>query len=391
MPSPTPEPSRAKTAHAAPEPHTDRALARVQANTRLSVWPPLSPFVYARPRAALPFPLLEPSCRLFALGRHALWHGLRTLDLHAGDEVLAPAYHHGSEIEVLVRLGLKCRFYAASERLEPVEAELETLLGKRTRALLLIHHLGFPQSLDRWRRWCDEHGLFLIEDAAQAWLAHDGAAAVGSAGDVAVFCLYKTFGLPDGAALVSKAGAAGRPPGRPLRDLLAVARRHGAWAAARFSLPIRTVRAAEPGTANPAEDFALGDPAVGPAPGSTFLLNRFSAEAAARRRSNYVRLLRLLPASPAPPFDVLPDGASPFVFPVETADKHALLSELRAAGIHAFDFWSIGHPVADDARFEGVERRRASTVGLPVHQELRARDLERIAGVTGEALERAGG
>src|SRR5215216_1209594 len=172
--------------------------------TRLNAWPPLPPSVYIRRPGRLPFPLQEQSCRLFALGRHALWHGVRALGLEPGDGILVPAYHHGSEVEALTRAGLTASFYGGSDALEPIESELDGLVEPRTRALLLIHYLGFPQDLARWRRWCDERGMFLIEDAAQAWLARDDDRPVGSVGDLAMFCLYKTYGLPDGAALVSR-------------------------------------------------------------------------------------------------------------------------------------------------------------------------------------------
>jgi dTDP-4-amino-4,6-dideoxygalactose transaminase len=128
---------------------------------------------------------------LFERARHGLWHGLRALGLGDDDEVLVPAYHHGSEIEALVRAGLTCRFYEASEGLAPDERELEALLGPRTRALHLIHYLGFPQEATRWRAWCEERGLFLIEDAAQAWLGSLEGRPLGSFGDIAIFCLYK--------------------------------------------------------------------------------------------------------------------------------------------------------------------------------------------------------
>jgi len=360
---------------------------RKSATTRLSVWPPLSPGVYGHRSRPLPFPLEEATCRLFALGRHALWHGARAIGLQPGDEVLAPAYHHGSEIEALAQLGLTFRFYAAGDDLEPVESELESLRGERTRALLLIHYLGFPQRMLHWRRWCDERDLLLIEDAAQAWLAAD-TAPVGSAGDVAVFCLYKTFGLPDGAALVSRS-AAPAPPGAPGRSIARVARRHAAWARSRIPLPPgRSKEMVAPDRSAAADDFTLGDP-IGPVPGTSFLLRRLDQDAAARRRGNYEALLARLQKWVPPPFARLPAGASPFVFPVESDDKQAILHRLSTAGINAFDFWSFGHSLVEPGRFEAVERRRHRTVGLPVHQELRGRDVERIATVASEALEEA--
>lgn len=353
--------------------------------TRLSVWPPLPPVVYARRPNILPFPLAEPSVRLLALARHALWYGLRAVGVGAGDEVLVPAYHHGSEVEVVAQVGAACRFYGGNDSVEPVEDELEPLVNPRTRALLLIHYLGFPQRSTHWRRWCDDHGLFLIEDAAQAWLAaHDGAP-VGAAGDVAVFCLYKTFGVPDGAALVSRSPAAPAPR-RRVRAVTPVVRRHAAWIRSRVALPVRREESGPAEEPVPAADFALGGVSTSPGPATMFLLRRMTADVAARRRSNYEALLSRLPGLTAKPFDRVPEGASPFVFPLETSRKDAVLRDLRDAGIHAFDFWSFGHPLLDPADFPSVQRRRRRTIGLPVHQELRPRDIDRIAAVAGEAV-----
>ncbi len=170
--------------------------------SRITVMPPLPFRLYSHrlPRK-LPFPLEEDHCRIFSLARQGLFMGIKALNLKPGDEILVPAYHHGSEIEALVKAGIVCRFYGAGQRLEPDEKDLETLLGPRVRALYLTHYLGFPQDAARWRMWCDTHGLLLIEDAAQAWLSSRDGTPVGSHGDLSIFCLYKTFGLPDGAAV----------------------------------------------------------------------------------------------------------------------------------------------------------------------------------------------
>jgi len=121
--------------------------------------------------------------QLLARGRQCVWHGVRVLGLGEGDEVLVPAYHSGAEVTALVAAGIACRFYDGTELLEPDEAELAGLAGPRTRALYLTHFLGFPQDAARWRRWCGERGLLLLEDAAHAWLAEaDGGLVVPIAG-----------------------------------------------------------------------------------------------------------------------------------------------------------------------------------------------------------------
>lgn len=356
-------------------------------STRLSVWPPLPPFVYlARRRSTLPYPLGEDGCRLYQLGRHALWHGVKAAGLEPEDEILVPAYHHGSEVEALARAGLACRFYAGTPALAPDEEELDALVGERTRALLLVHYLGFPQDAPAWKRWCDRRGLLLVEDAAQAWLASMPEGPVGSSGDIAIFCLYKSFGLPDGAALVENAAAADAASRREL-GLGLLARRHLAWLRSRLPLevPSETGTAAPPAT--PDEDFALGDPSLAPARTSLLVLARVAdAGAAAVRRANYRQLLERLAPFVPPPFRELPEGASPFVFPVATPAKPALLGRLRAAGIRAFDFWSVPHPSLPAGDFAAAGALRRTVVGLPVHQELRRADLDRIAEAAVAAL-----
>jgi perosamine synthetase len=353
---------------------------------RLGVWPPLPPAVHVRsalPRP-LPFPLEDQRCRMFARARHALWHGVRALGLGPGDQVLVPAYHHGSEIEALARAGLTLRWYEGDGRLRPVEEELERLVGPRVRALYLIHYLGFPQDAMRWRRWCDDHHLLLIEDAAQAWLASHQGRPVGSLGDLAVFCLHKTVGVPEGAALVSRI-----PPPPPPTDARlgawALGRRHGAWLAQR-SAPMHALSAwlSPRRPYSPARDRELGDPAVGAGRSIVGLLARLSdPQIAAQRRAHYAVLLDALRDQVPPPFDDLPDGASPFTLPLVAGERPALVRRLERAGVRAVQLWSVPHPLLPLGQFPAAADRRWSTIGLPVHQELRPSDLDTIIAAAG--------
>jgi perosamine synthetase len=352
--------------------------------SRLEVWPPLSPQVYLRrPSARLPFPLEEPGCRLFERARHGLWHGMRALGLEPDTEILVPAYHHGSEIEALVRAGLTCRFYNATETLEPDESELGALLNPRVRALYLIHYLGFPQDVWRWRAWCDARRLLLIEDAAQAWLASIDGCPVGTLGDLSIFCLYKTFGLPDGGALFSHA-----PPPEPESPRRSGVRRlglhHVEWLKARSGwlagFDTRRRPRAPVAPPVPGQDFMLGDPGSPPSSATRFLLPHVAhTQAAARRRANYQVLLDYLADHVPPPFAQLPRGASPFAFPIATERKAALRERLAADGITALNFWSTAHPLLPTESFPHIARLRARVLGLPVHQELLPQDLERVA------------
>jgi dTDP-4-amino-4,6-dideoxygalactose transaminase len=310
-------------------------------------------------------------------GRQGLALGLRALRIGEGDEVLAPAYHHGSEIEAIRQSGARCSFYAGDARLEPDEAELESLLGPQVRALHLTHFLGFPQDVSRWRRWCSERNLFLIEDAAQAWLGESQGQPLGSTGDLAMFCLYKSVGVADGAAIVGPTvnRSENRSPGGydgPLK-------RGAMWAAQKRLLPANVVMREAEGFDMDAE-FAVGDIDDTPSRATLRLLTRFDfVRVVERRQRNFRRLLESLGHLVPVPFDSLPEGCSPWLFPIAVADKAEMLERFRAAHIDAADFWSFPHPSLEVDRFAGIAARRASTIGLPVHQELTDRDLDHIA------------
>jgi dTDP-4-amino-4,6-dideoxygalactose transaminase len=343
--------------------------------------PPLPPAVWLRrPAESLPYPLSEPGCALFARARQGLFRGVAALGLGPGDEVLVPAYHHGSEVEALERAGLRCRFYEVGERLEPEEHALEALLGTRTRALQIVHYLGFPQDAPRWRTWCDEHGVRLIEDAAHAWLGSVAGRPMGSLGDLSIFCLYKMVGVPDGGAALCRSAAPAEPGRAPVRPA-GLALEHALWLATRSGAVARvatTVQPARPYDA--AADFSLGPPR--PASVATRLvLARIAYErVVARRRANYAQLAAGLPPGLVPPaFATLPRGVCPFVLPVAVRDKPGLVAELRRARVHALDLWSVPHPSLAADGFPRSAALRRHVVGLPVHQELTAGDVDRIA------------
>ena len=362
---------------------------------RLAVRPPLPPAVYSRrPAQDLPFPLDQRGCVLFSRGRHALWHGVRALGLPPEAAVLVPAYHCGTEIEALVRAGVECRFYEGSASLEPDEDELAQLLDERVAALYLTHYLGFPQDVLRWRRWCDDHDILLIEDAAQGWFATIDGRPIGSLGDLSIFTFYKTFGVPDGAALLFRDGL-DRPAQRGALRLGTVGIRHAEWLLARSALLTdledrsspalkRARRGVDPAT-NP---HALGNPDSPPARTTRFLLPRLvDATTAERRRRNYERLLMELGDVVASPFARLPAGASPWVFMVDAEDKRSLMNRLLLHRIHAINFWHEPHSSLPAHRFPQASALRARLVGIPVHQELRERDLARLGPAVRDALE----
>lgn len=338
------------------------------------------------------FPADVAGVRLVAFARQGIYHGVRALGLGRHDQVLVPAYHHGSEVEAMRRAGLGVVFYGAVSPLVPDENELESLITREVRALHIIHYFGFPQESQRWRRWCDRHGLLLIEDAAQAWLATEGGRAVGSAADLAVFCLYKTLPLAEGAFVVARADLP-PPPANRSPGVAALVREHAAWAAQHSPIVSALAeRVSPPRPYDVNRDFALDDLDAAPPSTTRLLLRRLAAstdEAAAVRRTNYALLSQYLDEQVPEPVRIVPSGASPFVFPLLAADKSRLLAHLRSAGVRALDFWSVPHPSLPLGRFPQVDALRRSVIGLPVHQQLPYGEVVRVArAVSRRAAER---
>jgi hypothetical protein len=275
---------------------------------------------------------------------------------------------------------LVCRFYDATPTLEPDPDQLEALLSPRVRALYLIHYLGFPQDAAFWRSWCHERGLLLIEDAAQAWLASLADRPVGSFGDLAIFSLAKTVGVPDGGILLSSHPMHG-PSGVPRRGTGEVMNRHATWLLSRSALLAGAGRRFERGTSPlpPDQEYAEGDPDAPSASMTRRLLpHLLRHDPRGPRRRNYLHLLAELGDHVPLAFRRLPDGACPFIFPIQGDDKAALIARLRALGIRTLNFWAFPHPELPTAAFPGAARLRARVIGLPVHQELRGGDLAHI-------------
>jgi dTDP-4-amino-4,6-dideoxygalactose transaminase len=336
---------------------------------------------------SLPFPLQCGARKLFSRARQGLYQALRQLGLARGGVALVPAYHHGSEIEAYLRAGVDLRFYDVGATLAPDPAELDRRFDDRVRVLHLTHYFGFDQDVERWRSWCDQRGVHLVEDAAQGWLGRVRGRPLGSLGDVSLFSLYKTFGVPDGGA-VALHGTMLHPSGPGPLGLRAAVLKHGAWLARQWS-PLGAVRvrrrASRPYVAE--KDFDLGDPARAATKVTTMLIPRLLTSAIAETRASHVRRLLddLRPWVPEP-LRRDPEELSPYTLPVLARDKTRSLGIFLDQGIGAINAWSVPHPSLPVVSYPGAAQWRSRVLLLPVHQELQARDLDRIASTARSAL-----
>lgn len=124
-------------------------------------------------------------------GTAALFLALAGLSVGPGDEVIVPAHTFIACGEAVRHVGARPVFAdvdADTQCLDP--AGLARARTPRTRAVLAVHLYGNPCDLDAIGAFAAEHGLLVIEDAAQAHLARYRGRPVGGFGDAATFSFY---------------------------------------------------------------------------------------------------------------------------------------------------------------------------------------------------------
>jgi dTDP-4-amino-4,6-dideoxygalactose transaminase len=126
-------------------------------------------------------------------GTAALHLACRATGLGSGDEAIVPALTFVATAHAVRYLGadvVLCDSVAEDDAGIDIGA-VERLIGPRTKAVLAVHMWGYPAAVEQLRILCDERGLALIEDCAEAIDArHESGAAVGSVGDLGCFSFF---------------------------------------------------------------------------------------------------------------------------------------------------------------------------------------------------------
>ncbi|OIR21167.1 MAG: hypothetical protein BD935_00080 [Marine Group III euryarchaeote CG-Epi1] len=110
-----------------------------------------------------------------------------------GDLVLCPGMSYVATSNAIISAGMVPVFVDINEKylldiskLPPNPQELGI------KGMVCVHLYSTPCDLDKLKKYCDEHSLFLVEDCAQAHGAKIEGKSVGNMGDASIFSFYPT-------------------------------------------------------------------------------------------------------------------------------------------------------------------------------------------------------
>jgi perosamine synthetase len=355
----------------------------------------------------------------FTVARMALSAALRDARIGNGDEVLLPAYHCIVMVDAVLYVRATPVFY----RLHPTTAvnlqDIKERITPSTRALVITHYFGFPQTeMQAVRDLCDARKVLLIEDCAHALLGGDGGKTIGygAYGDYVIASPWKFLPAIDGGCLVSRrrslaritlksagvryqlksainlcefAFAYGRLNTlRGLRILLSAKDRLRDAMHAAKKAPLLEGDSATDGLSIDFDPFWVNKKASWCAR----LIIKFAAwnGIAQLRREHYDRLDNALGNIPGcrPLFPNLPAGVVPQVYPLLVDEPEIVFPLLKALGVPIIRFGEF--------LWEHMDRNVCSTsldlsrrvFQFPCHQDLRGEELDWIVRTVREVIER---
>lgn len=139
-------------------------------------------------------------------GTAALHIALAAGEVGPGDEVLVPGYMWVSCLSAIVRLGAIPRLVDIDNTFCMDPADMRRKIGPQTRAVLFVNMSGAMGRNAEIAAIAREHGLFMVEDCAQAAGGSLHGRAAGSFGDIGIFSfqLNKNMTSGEGGLLVTE-------------------------------------------------------------------------------------------------------------------------------------------------------------------------------------------
>lgn len=115
------------------------------------------------------------------------------IELEAGDEVIMPTYTFVSTANAFLMHGAKLVFADCQPNYPNIAPqEIERLITPKTKAIVVVHYAGLACQMNEIMHIANQHGLFVIEDAAHAINASFSGKPLGGIGHLSAFSFHDT-------------------------------------------------------------------------------------------------------------------------------------------------------------------------------------------------------
>lgn len=138
-------------------------------------------------------------CLLTTSCTDALEMSALLLDIEPDDEVIVPSYTFVSTALAFVRQGAKIVFADSRKGHPNIDEDLiEDLITPKTKAIVVVHYAGVACDMDKIMALAEKHGIFIVEDAAQAIDSYYKGKPLGSIGHLGCFSFHETKNIQSG-------------------------------------------------------------------------------------------------------------------------------------------------------------------------------------------------
>lgn len=121
------------------------------------------------------------------------------LDIQPGDEVILPSFTFVSTANAFVSRGAKPVFVDSKPDHPNMDvSQIEALITAKTKAIVVMHYGGVPCELEAILSLAQDHGLYVVEDAAQSIDAYYQDKPLGAFGHLACFSFHETKNIHAG-------------------------------------------------------------------------------------------------------------------------------------------------------------------------------------------------
>lgn len=138
-------------------------------------------------------------------GTSALEMAAILCDLHPGDEVILPSYTFSTTATAFVLVGAKLVFVdIRPDTMNIDESKIEAAITGKTKVIVAVHYAGVACEMDSIMEIAQQHGLLVVEDAAQAVMSSYKGRPLGTIGTFGCYSFHETknYSMGEGGAII---------------------------------------------------------------------------------------------------------------------------------------------------------------------------------------------